>query len=218
MPSLGKTFRRRRAARRKAASRAMRPTRAIVPRYRGGLKPNFLTVTRVVEGTSITASSSGAYATGLSFNINGLPDLTDFTTLFDQYKLNGIQIQFIPNITSNDMNPVSTYYELPNFHTIIDRDDEIAPANLNVMMQYPSYKRTRGHQVHTRYFRPSLAQTIFKTSSTTGTSQVGPKWLDCADPTIPHYGMKVWIDQTNSTTNIKYRVYTKYYLQFKGVR
>lgn len=138
--------------------------------------------------------------------------------MFDQYKINGIQIQLVPNVTGNDANPVSTYYTLPNVHSIIDFDDDVAPAALTDMMQYPSYRRTRGHEVHKRYFRPAIAASVYKTASTTGTSQQFNKWLDCADTTIPHFGLKLWVDQTNSATSVTYQVYVRYYLSFKGVR
>lgn len=179
---------------------------------------NQLSTTRLFESTSVTASSAGAVSTGYSFSISTLPDIADFTALFDQYKLNKIEFTLVPNITSNDMNPVTTYYEMPNVHTIIDRDDDATPGALINLMQYPSYRRTRGHQVHKRVWVPSLAQTIYKTASTTGTAQKGPMWLDLADTTLPHFGLKLYIDQTNAATNIKYRLYIKYWLQFKGVR
>lgn len=200
--------RRRRYARKTKTTASRAPPRGV----------NMLSTVRLFQSANVVASNSGAVSNSYSFNIASLPDITDFSNLFDQYKLNAIEVTFIPNITSNDMNPVSTYYEMPNVHSIIDRDDDAAPGALTNLMQYPSYRRTRGHQVHKRYWKPALAQTIYKTGATTGTAQKGPMWLDLADTTIPHFGLKLYIDQTNASTNIKYSMYVKYFLQFKGIR
>lgn len=205
----------RRTTRKPRKTYRRKATRTRVPR---SVPVNQLSTTRLFEATSVNATNAGNYGAAYSFNISSLPDVTDFTTLFDQYKLNKVEFTLIPNITSNDMNPVSTYYEMPNVHTVIDRDDDSAITSLTSLMQYPSYRRTRGHQVHKRTFVPALAQTIFKTASTTGTAQKAPMWLDLTDTTVPHFGLKLFIDQTNASTNIKYRLYIKYWLQFKGVR
>jgi len=196
-----------------------RRKRAYKPRVPRRRNPrNILTTTRMYEGTSVTASNAGALAQAYSFNLNSLPNVTELSNLFDQYRINAISFTMIPNVTGNDMNPVSTYYEMPNVHSVIDFDDDAAPAAVTELMQYPSYRRTRGTQIHTRYFKPCIAQTIYKTGATTGTSQRRAWWLDLADTTVPHFGLKIYIDVTNAATNIKYRIYVKYYLQCKGVR
>lgn len=173
--------------------------------------------TRISQGSQILASNAGAATGAYNFQLASLSGYTEFTALFDQYRIVGVEVQLIPNVTGSDANPLSTVVLLPNVHTVIDYDDDSTVGTLTTLMKYPSYRRTRGNQVHKRFLRPAAQIEVYKTAGTMGTSAKWGQWLDCGDSTIPLFGMKYYVDATNSATTIAYQVYFKYYLEFKGV-
>lgn len=168
---------------------------------------------RVAQISSISASDDGNVLGALEFKFDDIPNKTEFTNLFDQYRINGILVRFIPNFTGSDINPSTTAQSVPNIWTIIDHDDAATPANLNEMMQYPNCKMTRGQNVHKRYFRPSCLVDV--AGITTGVKF--KQWLNMANTNIPHYGLKYHVDQTQAEIGT-WRVFVTYFFSCKGVR
>lgn len=99
----------------------------------------------------------------IEFKLSNLSNVDEFTNLFDQYRINAINIkvEFIPSLSGFDGHPMTTtpvpYVGLPHLHTVIDYDDANAPASKNALMEYSNYKRTRGDIVQKRYFRPAVS-------------------------------------------------------------
>jgi len=178
------------------------------------LKDNVHHFKRTFQGADLAISNAGANPGGLSFLFGSLPSVTDFTTLFDQYRINLIKVQFVPNFTGGDLNPAATFQTIPNLHTVIDHDDAATPGSLNVLLQYTSMKMTRGSQTHTRLIKPTTLANIG------GVNNVGHRyktWIDMTQTTIPHFGLKYWIDQSNGTSGT-FRSYITYYFSCSGVR
>jgi len=169
---------------------------------------------RVFHGTDINAATAGNVLGGLAFQFNQLPSYTEFTNLFDEYRINGIKIQLIPNFTGADLNPTTSAVSVPNIWSIIDHDDSTSPANLEELLQYPNCRMTRGSRTHTRFFRPSCL--IDVAGITTGVKF--KQWINLANTNIPHYGFKYFIDQMNTGPVGTWRVFVTYYFSCKGVR
>lgn len=161
---------------------------------------------------------SGAY----TFKLSDLPNYTEFTNLYDQYKITGIAIEFRPTFSGLDLNFSANSANgtlIPDIRSVVDLDDDTPIANENELLQYQNIKWTRGTKVHRRYFKPKFATEIFRTALTTG-YRPSQGYLDTSYPEIPHYGFKVWIDDTAATEASAwlYRVYVTYYVKFKGVK
>jgi len=52
---------------------------------------------RHVDLGTITLSSAGITTQGYSFQLDEVPNYTEFTALYDQYKLSAVAIKFISN-------------------------------------------------------------------------------------------------------------------------
>lgn len=192
-----------------------RMRRVIVPtRLPRGMNTGLHHFKRTFQGADINASASGNVLKALTFNFNQMPNPTEFTTLFDQYKINAIKWMAVPNFTGSDLNPSSTTQSIPNMWSVIDHDDAIDPANLNEMLQYPGVKMTRGQQIHSRYFKPSVLADI---AGIVATNVKYQQWLNLANITIPHYGVKYYVDQTQANVG-SWRTYITLYFSCKGVR
>lgn len=202
-----RTTRRRRVWRRKS-------------RVNRSLSGNKITsITRSFKAGEVNVVSTGDTKGALTFALSNLPDSSDFTNLFDQYRIMAVAVQFVPTFTGSDMNPSSSTPYLQPLYTCIDYDDNTSPVDENYMLCKDTMKMTRGHHTHRRYFTPAISSETYKTAVTTGYSTLRKQWLDCTDSTIPHFGLKYFIEANNITaTTLRYKIYAKLYMQFKGVQ
>lgn len=137
-----------------------------------------------------------------------------FTSLYDQYSIRKVVWMLIPRF---NMSETTTGGQIPNVATCLDFDDGNAPANYGDVLQRQNAKIHRGNKIIKRVFKPSCN---FVVDASTGA--LAPKmspWLDVANITVPHFGLKFAIQNTVPTgTDLDYDVVVKYYLAFKQVR
>lgn len=176
---------------------------------------------KVVLG-NITASnlagvgSNGARA--ITFKLSDLPQYTDFTNLFDQYAITGVQLDFIPfadNI-SWDVPGNGASIAFPGGPLLIatDYDDAALPASASEMLARQNVKVIPVGRRHKMYLRPKIAETA--NSTTVVSRRAG--WIDCDTPDSTHYGVKCWMTAPNiPDTNFNYQVWATYYVKVKGV-
>jgi len=133
---------------------------------------------------------------GVSVYSTGLPDFTEFSALFDQWRLKQVVVRcdFAFGYSDSATTPVI----VPNIYYVADYDDS---QNLTIdnMLQYPQV------QVHNFYkngyepFQVSLSPKPLRDVAGSGiTTGYGPMpvapWLRTADFTLPHYGLKLAFD------------------------
>lgn len=169
---------------------------------------------RFFKGTPITTSAVDQFA-GYSFSFDQLPNYTEFTNLFDSYRINKIVVKWIPNRTDA---AAGTATELEaQFTSALDFTDATAPANMNEMYQYESFKLTRGTRAHTRVFRPSTIDYVATSAGANSGNPTWRQWISTSSPTILHYGLKVGIEANNAGA-IAYVPYFTYYFSCKSVK
>lgn len=194
---------RRPRVRRGGASRVLRsliPSQAIHTFKRSYYIPSYATVT--------TANVYGAYA----FNLNDVPNASEFTALFDQYRINSVRWRLIPRGSSSE---AGTNNNVGKIFTVLDMDDGVAPTSIDTLCQYPNMKTTRTTSDHTRTLRPAFASTVYNTSTLSAYGQ-RRGWLDCDYSQVPHYGVK-WAIQGTAGAQI-FDLLIDYSVSFKGIR
>lgn len=164
----------------------------------------------------ISSSSAGPQFFGYSFRLDQLPNYTEFTNLFDQYRINKIVMKFVPNHNSSDVGV--TAMNIPNFHTLLDYNDATAPASLNSMYEYANWRMSRGTSLHTRVFRPATIDYVNATAGANAGNPSWKQWLSTASPSIEHYGLKCGIEISQATYDITWTPYISVYLSCKSVK
>lgn len=172
---------------------------------------------RTFQGSTYQASAGGTNPNAFYVTFANLPNYTEFTALFDMYRINYIVWKLVPTVTSLDLNPAATAAVLPNVHSVIDYDDSNNPTLVTDLMQYSNYKMTRGNRIHTRKFRPAV------TLDADGAASTAPKWkqwLNLAATGSEHRGIKFIIEQADGVTSgqLPYKSYCTVYFSCKGVR
>lgn len=171
------------------------------------------------------------YAGSIYFSLDQLPDYTEFTALFDRYKIAGVKVVFRSfNISSlSDVQGQANGQLGGVIHYITDYDDAAVPTASDVGVQalreHENYRtasifNSRGLFLK-RYVRPRIALAAYA-GAFTSYANVKPMWIDAASPSVQHYGLKFIVEllasQANFTQNFNFTVECTYYVMCKDVR
>lgn len=168
---------------------------------------------------TITASNIADTFKVYTFSLNKLPNYTEFTNLFDQYRICAVKLTIIPGVTESSLEGASTSsYPLPEVRSIIDYTEDAAPLDFDEMYQYANCKMTRGNKMHTRYIKPAVLTSAFEGVAATAYIPKWKQWLTTDDSATPHYSIKVGINAVKTANTCYFRVYAKYYLQMKNIK
>lgn len=166
----------------------------------------------------IPLNSSGVGG-ALSFSLNQLPNVTEFTQLFDQYRINKVVLKFLPVINQINVDANSNNMIVPFFYTVIDYDDGSAPTSGADLQQYASCKVVSANKPFTRVVIPRTSTPVYRSGvSAAYLSNNARQWIDCNYVDVPHYGVKYWGNPTYANNQIGYRVEGIMYIAFKNVR
>ena len=162
-------------------------------------------------GTFIANNILASYG-GYNFSLNDLPNVTEFTSLFDMYKINAIKISFIPQMTENiSATSANNPYANTRFFSAIDYNDSSTPTTIDELRQYSTCKYTPILKTHTRM--------IYKPKILDSSSYSVSPWMSTASPSANYFGLKVGVEPTQSTvtTSFEYKIEAKFYMSFKNV-
>lgn len=194
---------RRRLVRRKKAGVLRKRPQTVHTFKRSVFVPNYITTSSIADTPFKLLST-----------LADVPSFTDFTNLFDQFRISGISVRIIPRFTQALQ---STGAPLPpgELFTCMDYDGN-GPTTLAGIQQYQNTKMTRGHVVHKRFYKPAVLVAAYQ--SAIATSYV-PKWnqfIDTADSATPHYGLYGMV--ANNGAVVDYDLQATYYIQCKNVK
>ena len=142
-----------------------------------------------------------------NFSLNDIPGYTDFTGLFDYYKITGIRIKAIPYLQT-DSNSVGTTNNSgnPPIFYVVDTNDGSSPVSVNAICEYNDHKISTVWKGFDVYFKP-------KFSDATQAERGG--WVSTNNVTLDWYGLKVAIPPTVSIT--KFYIVITFYIRCKDL-
>lgn len=135
---------------------------------------------------SYTAQGTSDTKSAFSFTASALGNATNFANVFDQYRLDRIQMTFRPLNVATPLTNTATAGFIPGLiYVCIDYDDATAPGTVDQIRQY---QNTSSHlyDTFTLDFKPHAAYTVGGSIS----GNVPSPWIDWATPAITHYGVK----------------------------
>jgi len=192
--------------------------RSLMRPWRAAARPLYRYKQVVLNPIGIGNISVGAGATFLnaySFSLNQVGgNLGAFGNLYDQYKIEKVSITFVPKYTDSDIGTAPTGGQLPMIATCLDYDDATIPLTFGDILERQDAKLHRGKMI-TRTLKPAVAFSV-STGATAGIALKQSPWLDVANTTVPHFGVKIGI--TGTSVVQAYDIICKYHLCFKQVR
>jgi len=157
---------------------------------------------------------------GVNFQFDNIVQYTDFTTLYDQYKITGI-LAYVRLMTNPDSQAASTQI-FPTLWWITDYDDDTTPS-LTTIKEKQGVKRTPllpGRQIKIFIKNPHVDSMIYNGITGTGYATLRNQWVDCNSPAVPHYGLKMCVDTEGVTQagNYYLSIEYKYYFSCRGAQ
>jgi len=138
---------------------------------------------------------------GNSFALSSVSGSTEFTNLYDSYRMDMVEVIWELDFLQTGATANQCY---PTIIAWPDYDDATAPSTLAAATEIAQSERFQMSPLHVQFKRsikPKVALELYDGAApaAAGSSRAGV-WVDCATPGIPHYGVKYWIKNYNSTT------------------
>lgn len=219
------------AMKRKRVTRR-RTTRRVRPRRRTTRRSqNFLSTRRTFYSGNWapnTATTDGFWKY-YTINLGSLPSMTEFTSLFDQYRIKAVKFTLRPkydsfggNDTTDTTLPGITNQAGTMVHVVKDKFSQLAPSGtytsptLNMLMEQGYLKTYMGVRPINIYIpRPVVYQTV-----ASGSRPVTSPWLNTGDTLVSHRGCHVFMQDPafNGSFGQSFDVYVTLYMQFKNMK
>lgn len=184
-----------------------------VPRQ---LSQKVVHVKRTFQASTIASNASVYTSTGsIAFALSQCPAPTDFTNLFDQYRIVKTQINFVPNYSGNTAGGIPGLYNI--FYMAVDHTDVTSPTQASDVLQYDAHRLVQPYKPFSITFKPAPSSSFFNSTTTTGYGPRQGAWLDSSSPAVPHYGLK-WVWDCNSATATNILPYVSLWLEFREAR
>lgn len=130
--------------------------------------------------TSTTLSSFGYWA----FSLSLLSQASTFSSMFDQYRVELIELWVTPNSQTGDVGMNSKYC------TVVDVDDSTLYTNYNDALECESCVTSNLNDAQYRRWVPHVAVAAYSGAFTSYMNVEAP-WIDVGSPSVLHYGVKL---------------------------
>jgi len=151
-------------------------------------------------GAILAGATDGGY--GFAFTFDSFPGYTDFTTLYDSYRIDRVETTW--ELIPTALTTVKTSAIMPIVLAWPDYDDATAPASLATSSQVSQMERlnlTEAKPSVRRSLVPRISASVGQVSFSAGLAMnMQNAWIDMATTNVAHYGIKFWIRNFNTTT------------------
>lgn len=180
------------------------------------------TVYRFVQTSSnsiLQQTATAPFLFAFNFQLAFIDQSSTYTALFDQYKIEHVELTFSPMFRANSLSNVTTAAIVPLIYVALDYDDGSTPSSLTTLREYQNLVVRSDEKSFSVTLNPHIAMSAYN-GAFAGYANVVAPWLDCSTTNIQHYGVKVGIDAalTGQTVFQAWNVTTRYHLAFRNVR
>lgn len=156
----------------------------------------------------LTVGTAGAgVGFGFSFSLSNLPNSSDFTNLFDSYRIDRIDAVILGS--SNSL----------QIYVAVDYDDAVAPTGVVDMLERQNVQCKSVTAGSFQQLRVSFVPRMPIEGANAG-PQLAPvgMWVDTADPTVQYHGLKLWLQPSTGTVTLQPQVIFTYHLSFRAAK
>jgi len=176
-----------------------------------------------MSGNAIIQNGPTNVLGGLAFALADLAQVSTFSSLFDQYRIEKIRVHVRARSNAVSVfNTASPNAAVPTMYMAIDRDDASAPAAVSDMMEYDSVFTIQGEEDAIITLVPSITPAVFSGGAFSGysSSPSNAHWIDLANTTVPHYGLKFGVTALTTSTSSSWvwDITTEMVVSFKNSR
>jgi len=163
---------------------------------------------------SIAFASANGFA--YEFRLGYMPNYTEFTALFDQYRLVKVYVKFIPLQTESAYG--STVPANGYIITSTDEDDANAHTSRDAALSCQTHQINGVCEEFTRVVYPRAAAAVYSGAVSTSYAQTAPDtWFDAANVNTSFYGLKDWVENPGGGP-VAWNVFSTCIWQFRKLR
>lgn len=129
------------------------------------------------------------------FALNQLPNASDFTNLFDRYRINKIDLTF--TWTLGDVRATGGVLH-PIIYVYMDDDDSAIPIAKTEVFERQAMQRFSFNETRSTLTTSIVPRWIQSRGGVSTNLAPRGSWIDMATPAVQHYGIKGWVDHMNS--------------------
>ena len=155
--------------------------------------------------TSAVAATFGA----LSFNIASLDNFSSLAAVFDQYRIDEIEVQIVSGVTEETISTQS----VGMLYSAVDVDDAAVPTTIAQLGGYSSCVKSDGTVSHYHRWQPQYAVAAYSGAFTSYGAMKG--FIDCSSSTVQHYGLKY--GSTTASATLTYQALIAYTVTFQSL-
>jgi hypothetical protein len=170
-------------------------------------------IQNVDYGTLVSTSTTINAFAGQSFKLSDLSQVSTFSALFDQYRIDMVECWVVPQIPETG----GTLQSPVDYVTAIDYDDATAPSNYTTVEEYQTVVSSPLSLSHYRKFRPHVAVAVYAGGVFTSFKTEPAGWIDMASTGVEHYGLKI-ATLTTSVAVVPIHLSVRLHVSFKFVR
>jgi len=166
--------------------------------------------TYLYSASPLTSSASVSTFGALYFTVGALDQISSLTALFDQYRINEIEVWIMPRTTNNTVTSNTGLQA-----TVVDYDDETVLGTFASALDYTNVVVGTGIEGQYRRFKPHAAIAAYSGTFASYANEESP-WIDAASTGVRHYGVKTaW-----TTTDIPYSsdIMVRLHTEWRNVR
>lgn len=159
-----------------------------------GAVPTWLSLGALVADQGGVASTA-QFGLTISPKLTDVINSTEFTNLFERYQIVKMTVK-VQSLMGDSYNSVAS--ATPYIYWVNDQTDATPPVSCAVIQQFPGVKDsvvTCESSIYMTCF-PQPATILFNGVGSVGYGTANghaPQWLETASPSIPHYGLKMYV-------------------------
>jgi hypothetical protein len=209
-----KTFRRRQPGTRPVSDRRVASGELITVRETNQVYQFQQLIPDVIVAQSGLSGNTGAFG----YTISQLDQASSFNNLFDQYRIDRIDVTFFPMFRANPLASTSATL-VPLIYVAVDYDDANAPASVATLREYENCTVHDDSCSFTVSFHPHVAIAAYSGAFTSFANQQSP-WIDNASSGVLHYGVKWAVTGVTASQSVgqAWNVSARYYFSMRNIR
>jgi hypothetical protein len=178
-----------------------------------------VTFRQMSEFSPIVASSSARVDDTFYFQLNGIDNVSYFTSLFDQYRIDCVILHIIPSQNALQV-PTQSTTEFVNLYCVIDYDDSTALSSTASYREYDNCVILAPGESCKRQFQPRVALSTYAAGAFGAYANLGGIWVDTASPSVQHYGIKVGVPPCDASQTLlqEWKLEVEYFISFRTLR
>lgn len=170
-------------------------------------------------GSIVSTGLNTPTLTSFFFRLSDLPNVGEFTGLFDQFMITYVKLYFKLQQDPSAQTAANSFY--PTLTYCPDYDDSDPPGSIQELREHGRTKQVilTPDKFTIVTVKPSVLGEMFRSSGNVTLAPKWRQWVDCAHPDTRHYGLKYALDNSfNINPNYSIEVTAEYWFSCKECR